>query len=161
MALKTILIVGRGIGKEGKAGGTITPGMLVKRNSSDAIIAHNVAGGAGVAMFARENELAGKGIDVDYASNDTVFFEAVPSGAVVNAIVAANAAAIVIGDLLVSDGAGGLRKATATPDVTASPTQTTINNAVAAAQQHIVGVAKSAIDNSAVATKGRVLVEVI
>lgn len=162
MALKTITVKGRGIGREGVAGGAITPGHLVKLNSAGAVIAHNVAGGDAVPLFARENELAGKGIDTAYASNERVFYEALFSGCEVNALVAPSAAAIVVGDLLVSDGAGGLRKRTAVPDAGASPNQTTINAAVAAAAQKTIAIALQAVDNSANAvTSARILVEVI
>jgi len=161
MAIKTITVKGRGIGKEALAQGAITPGMLLVMNSAGRVLAHNVAGGAGAPNFARENELAGKGIDVAYATDDTVMYETLFSGCEVNALVAANAAAIAVGDELVSNGAGGLRKRTTTPDAGASPNQATINAAVAAAQQVTIARSLVALDNSAVGTAARILVEIV
>jgi len=158
---RTILLKGRGIAKEGVAGGAITPGMLVALNSSGKYIAHNAAGKATTPVFARENELAGKGINTAYALDDTVFVEAVGRGCEVYALVAANAAAIVIGDKLVSDGAGGLKKATTPADVGASFNQTAINNAVTAAAETILAIALEAVDNSANASAARLTVEIV
>ena len=142
MAAKTITVKGRGIGKEGVAGGAITPGMLVVLNSSNAVIANNVAGRAAPLNFARENELIGKGIDVAYALGDTVMYETLFPGCEVNTLVAAAAPAIVIGDRLASNGAGGVKKGNGTTDVE-------------------IGIALQAVDNSAGGSLARILMEVI
>lgn len=161
-ANKTIFVKGRGIGKEAQAGGAIKPGSLLAYNSSGKVIAHNVAGGYASRIFARENELAGNGIDVAYASDDTVFFETANNGFEINAFVAASAAAIVIGDKLVSDGAGGLKKASAAGDVTSSPSEATIEAAIAIADDDVIAIALEAVDNSANgASIARILVEIV
>jgi hypothetical protein len=98
------------IRREGKAAAAITPGHLVTFNSSGLVIKHATAGGAAPKWFAYENELFGGGIDDAYAANDQVLIECVPTGGEVYGLVAAAAVAIVIGDLLESDGAGGFRK---------------------------------------------------
>ena len=109
MALRTIVLKGRGIRDEALAAGTITPGYLIQRDSADKVIAHNTAAGIAQKMFAVENELVGKEITVDYLSGDTTLFEHVVRGGMVNALLPANAAAIVIGDQLESAGDGTLR----------------------------------------------------
>ena len=59
--------------EEYEAGGTITPGMLLKLNSSGKVVAHDSAGGnVNVVMFALENALEGKGIGDNYSSGDQV-----------------------------------------------------------------------------------------
>ena len=108
----TILLKGRGIRKEGVAGGTITPGHLLTINSSDALVVHATALGAAAALFAVENDIVGKTIDDNYVVNDYVQAEYLGSGCEVLGVVAAAAPAIVIGDLLESAGNGTLRKRT-------------------------------------------------
>lgn len=180
MAYNTIVLKGRGIRKEAQAGGAIVPGMLVKLNSSGKYIAHNLASGVTTAAFAVENELAGEGIDTAYASNDRCFVEVPQKGGEVYALVAASAAAIAIGDVLVSAGDGTLKKvvdltaAAGTPvangtmaDVGGSPSQTTINNALATAAALVnnpgaIAIALEAVDNSANGdTRARIIVEVL
>lgn len=179
MAYNTIVIKGRGLRKEALAAGAITPGHLVKYNSAGKFVVQATASGVVAKRFAVEQELAGTDIDTAYASGDTVFAEVVQSGSEVYALVAASAAAIVVGDLLVSAGDGTLKKAvdltaaagTAVTtgiiaDVGASPTQTTINNgfATVAALGNYAGaiaVALEAVDNSGGGTAARILVEVL
>lgn len=98
--------------REGKAAEAITPGHLVKFNSSGLVIKHNVASGAAAPWFAYENELFGGGIDDAYAANDQVLIECAPSGGEIYALVAAGAAAIVIGDEIESAGDGTVKKST-------------------------------------------------
>lgn len=161
MAIKTIFVKGRGIGKEAVAAGAILPGSLLEYKSTGKVGVHSVAGGKAPRLFARENELAGMGIADAYAADDTVFFETALPGFEIFGYVAASAAAIVIGDKLVSNGAGGVRKATAMPDVTSSPSEATIEAAIAAGSQDIVGFALQAVDNSANgASIARILFEV-
>jgi len=179
VAPNTIVLKQRGLRKEALAAGTIRPGMLVMRDSALKYVAHNLAGGKAALIFACENELNGQGIDDNYSSGDTTFVEYVQSGAEIYGLVAANAAAITKGDFLESDGAGGFRKArdltaaAGTPvstgimaDVSASPTQTTINNALATAAALVsypgaIAVALETLDNSANASAARLQVEVL
>lgn len=179
MASNTIILKGRGIRKEAQAGGTVTPGHLVKLNSSGKYIAHNSAYGPTTPVFAVENELAGNEISDNYASNDRIFVEAVQSGTEVYALVAAGAAAIAIGDVLVSAGDGTLKKAVdlsaaagtavtngTIADVGGSPSQTTINNGFATVAALInnpgaIAIAMEAVDNSGGSDPARIIVEVI
>lgn len=149
MAINTIMVKGRGIGKEAVAAGAILPGSFLEYKSTGKVGVHATAGGAANRIIARENELAGKGIADSYAADDTVFFETVQSGFEVLTHVAASTAAIVIGDKLVSDGLGGVRKMTAITDA-------------ATAGQDVIGTALQAVDNSGNASsKARILIEVI
>lgn len=92
------------------AGGTITPGMLVKLGSANTVIAHNGAAGAvAPKLFALEDELQGNGIAINYTSGDPVQIWVAQSGEEVNAILADNVD-IDIGDLLVSNGDGTLKE---------------------------------------------------
>jgi len=146
---KTIILKGNGIQKEGKAGGTITPGHLVDRTSTDTVVVHAVAAKTASAMFAKENEVIGRDIDTVYTINENVIFEACHSGMEVYALVAAAAAAIVIGDDLESAGDGTLRKV-----VTDAATDDT--------QRHsLVARAIQAVDNSAGGVPARIKVEVL
>jgi len=108
----TILLKGTGIGKEGVANAAITPGMLVERMTTGKIRKHSTAGGPAMPAFARENELIGKEIDVDYAANDRVYWTVMPPGSEIYALVAASAVAIAVGDFLESAGDGTLRLVT-------------------------------------------------
>ncbi len=110
MAERTIALLGRGIQKEAKAAGAITPGHLVALDSSGDLIVHAAAGLNASRAFAKENEVIGKGITVAYASGDNVIYEAFPPGAEVYALVNGTAAALAIGDFLESAGDGTLQK---------------------------------------------------
>jgi hypothetical protein len=92
------------------AGGTIIPGMLVQRTSTDGVIAHNVAGGSVNKLFALEDDKQGNGITDNYSSGNLVqLWHPVP-GEVVYAIATVSGGAIAIGDFVESDGTGRLRK---------------------------------------------------
>ncbi len=177
---KTVLLKGEAMYKEAVAGGTITPGMLIMRNSSNAVVVHNAAGGRAQAMFAFEDELQGKTISDNYVSGDNVVFVVPERGAEINAVVAANAAAIVIGDFLESDGAGGVRKYTALTDNTGGSadatlqsiggtyTQAEVRNDFAdlaaranLAKSGAIAIALEAVDNSAVSAIARLKIEVL
>lgn len=150
----TILLKGRGIRKEAIAGGTITPGDLVTLNSAGQLIRHATAKGANLRMFAVENDLVGKGIDDNYVVNDYAQAEILPAGGEVLAFVAAAASAIVIGDYLESDGAGGLRKLTPASQSGTTPfAVVTEGRAIAQAIQ--------AVDNSGGAARARIKVTLL
>lgn len=106
----TILLKGRGVRLEKIAGGTITPGMLVKTTSTDTLVAHATAGGAALRAFAVENDLVGKEITDNYVANDFVQAEIMDSGNEIYGFIVASGTAVVIGDLMESAGDGSLRK---------------------------------------------------
>lgn len=111
-ASKTIILKGCCETREGVANAAITPGMLVEQLSTGKFQKHGTAGGVRPAKyFALEQEWTGKTIDTDYAANDQLRYAVCEAGCQVYALVAASAAAIVIGDLLESAGDGTLRKA--------------------------------------------------
>lgn len=145
----TILIKGRGIRKEALAAAIITPGYLIERIAAGTFQKHAGAGLNTSPLFAEENELFGKGIDDDYPAGDQVLAQFCVPGCEINAVLAANAAAIVIGDFLESAGDGTLRIATA--DVATDTAQ----------REAMVAVALEAVDNSAGGTEVRIKVEVV
>jgi hypothetical protein len=107
---RKILLVGRGYRFEKVAAETITPGHLVIVNSSDGFI-KNTGVGRVATIFCVELDHEGKGIDDNYLVNDHTQAEHVYSGCQVNALVAAAAAALVVGDRVESAGDGTVRKA--------------------------------------------------
>ena len=109
---------------------------------------HSGAGLNAEALFAVEREMTGDGIDVDYATADTVLLATGRQGDIINAVLAASAAAIVRGDVLESDGDGTLRVAT-----TDSATDDNQRNAA-------VAVAEEAVNNSSGGTEVRILVRI-
>ena len=111
---KTVLLKGKFSYRQGVANAALTPGMLIEQMSTGKFRKHGTAGGVKPSpLFAREEEYVGGGIDTEYAADDSLPYVVAHPGAQVYAVVAAGAAAIVIGDLLESDGAGGVRKCTA------------------------------------------------
>ena len=146
----TIVLKGRGIRKEGVAGGTITPGMFLERTTTvDQVIVHNSAEENIQKLIAVEDELQGKGIDDDYLTGVNVLFEALVPGQEVNALVQDGTAAIVAGEFLQSDGAGmviGVITAAATTELERVST---------------IGVALEAVDNSGGGAPVRIKVEVL
>ncbi len=96
------------------ANGNITPGMLVKRLSTDRVVVHATAGGAAAPLFAIEDENQGNDIEDVYASGSLVkLWRPVPGEQVQGIASATSGHQIAIGDFLESDGTGRLRKADA------------------------------------------------
>lgn len=126
--------------KEGKAQGAITPGDFIERASDGDFIRHTAVGTNSL-LYAVENTSNGGGIDDDYATGDNVLANYAQSGDEVYGFVAASAVAIVIGDPLEFDGAGGFKK-----DADGSNTQ---------------AYALTAVDNSAGGSKARIKVEIL
>jgi len=147
----TILLKGRGIRKEAIAAGTITPGDLLNIDSTGKLVRHASAAAPAAPLFAVENDLAGKTIADNYSTNDYVQAEYLQSGFEVLANVAASASAIIVGDLLESDGTGGLRKMTAGNPAGSPPVFA--GNALAQALE--------AVDNSAGITRARIKVVIL
>lgn len=94
---------------EALAGGTITPGMLITKNSSGKFIAHNSAGGACLPQFAIEDSLQGRTIGDDYVADELVRAVTAKPGDHVLAHIA-DGENIAIGDMLSSNGDGTLQK---------------------------------------------------
>lgn len=140
MAARTIIASGEGLRYEATAEAAITPGDLVMMISTGNVQRHGTAAQKVPAWFAIENEIFGRGVEVDYAAADRVYYEACTPGMQVNVTIAAAAAAIVVGDRLESAGNGTLRKTT------------TVANAIATAMQ--------AVDNSAGGSKVRILARI-
>jgi len=120
---KTILLKGCNDSQhtvEGQATSQITPGHLIKYDTSDKTL-HVYNGAANIAvqrMFALENDVAptvgvglGLAIDQPYAVGDRVYGIIAQTGDHIYALVNAGAPAIVFGDLLESNGDGSLVKA--------------------------------------------------
>ena len=105
---ETIILKGDPIMSEGKADAAITPGDLVKRTGTG-IAVQTLNGVAAPPTFAKENDIAGDGIDHDYAANETVLFFTAYGGMVVNSRLKSGEN-IDIGEGLIS-GAGGELKA--------------------------------------------------
>lgn len=108
-APRTILLKGRGYRMERAAAGTITPGHLLKLDSNGELVVQTVIGRV-PPIFAVENDLIGNDIDDNYVDNDFVQAEILGPGCEVNALVAASAAALVIGDYVESAGDGTVKK---------------------------------------------------
>lgn len=145
---KTILLKGDGLYKEALAGGAITPGHLIDRNSSNRFVVHATAAGNAYPMFALEDEAQGKDITDAYASGEIVNAVIPQKGAEIYAIVAAAAPAIVIGDELESAGNGTVRKV-----ATTAVTQSNL--------RRVIGRALEAVDNSAGGSAVRLKIEIV
>lgn len=105
----TILLKGRGVRKEAIANGAIQPGYLVHIDSTGKVAKHPTAGGSTSPSFAVENELLGKEITVAWPDTEQTVYETMSPGDEILAVLAASAAAIVIGDYLQSAGDGTLQ----------------------------------------------------
>lgn len=93
---------------EATAGGTITPGMLVKLNASGQLIAHDEEGGRGECGFAVEDALQGKAVGDDYSSGNLACYILPRKGCEVHALLK-DGENVSIGDELVSAGDGTLQ----------------------------------------------------
>jgi hypothetical protein len=94
--------------------GTITPGMLIELTSENKVQAHSGSAGASLVMFALENELEGKGIDVNYVADDRVQCWIPNRGDMVYALLADGETAV-IGNWLESNADGKLKVGTTKP----------------------------------------------
>ena len=131
--------------KERLAGGAVTPGHLVDLNSANAVVVHAVSGGYALPAFALENLARAGDLDSAYVSGETLRYVAPSRGDEIYAWVPAAGVAIVIGDRLMSNGAGAL-----------------IKNAVPATiDGSTVARALEAVDNSGGAAAVRIKVEVV
>ena len=108
-APETILLIGDPNRIEREAGGAITPGHLLEITTSDTFVVHNSAGAVAYPLFAVENDIAGDDLEHAYVSGEKVQANWFRPGDEVFARVA-DGEAIVIGDLLESNGNGELRE---------------------------------------------------
>jgi hypothetical protein len=176
----TIVLKGRPTRKEEIAGGAITPGHLIMRNSDGEFVVHGTAGQRAQPIFAGEDEMQGKDIDEAYAENDRVLGWYAHSGCEIYALVPAGAAAIVVGNPLESAGDGTLRLAAGLTDSSGGTANTTVqaiggsytqaevaNNfadvtaAINRGRASMIAVALEAVDNSGGASPARIRVEII
>lgn len=179
---KTVLLKGSPVSIEGIAGGAIKPGHFVKQLSTAKFVVQATAGIRDAPIIARENEIHGKDIDTAYADAGRFYGWHLKPGDEIYAFVPANAAAIVIGDKLVHDGTGCLKKMaalvtdnsggsanTTLQDIGATPLEAEIANNFADVAAIInanvmaaglVAYATEALDNSAVAAVARIKVRI-
>ena len=144
----TILLRGDPIIKERNAGGAITPGHLVNLNTADAVVVHAGNQLNAYPWFAMESDFVGKEISVAYASGQRVQMACCSAGDEIYALVPAAALAIVIGDELVSNADGTLKKVTAAV--------VAVNNL-----RRVVARALEALDNSGGGSPARIRVEIV
>lgn len=95
-----------------RSGSNVTDGELTVPGRARDVGPHNVAAGAGPAMFAREMDLVGNNIDDVYETGDTVLYFTAQAGDRVFALLAAGQD-VASGALLESAGNGYLRAVTA------------------------------------------------
>jgi len=147
MVSRTATIVLRGDAddiKQRVAGGTITPGHFVVRNSSDQVIVNATDAGIVMPAVAIEKSWAGMGIDTDYVSGEVVTYNTPDSGDEINALLAAGAAAIAQGDPVCLSNDGTVRKFSSGVDSDAA----------------LIGFALEAVDNSGGGSTARLKIEI-
>jgi hypothetical protein len=109
-----VLGAGKALQFEAKAGEAgISPGHIVEEASNGTFLRCNANGSDAIPLIAIENSINGKTKNDAYSNGETVYARALVPGMIVQAKLAANAAAIVKGDFLTYDGDGGLKKAVA------------------------------------------------
>lgn len=92
----------------------ITPGMLIEVTTADKVQPHASPAGRALPMFALEDELQGRGIDVPFAANERVQCWLPGRGDMVYALLADGETAD-IGEWLESNGDGYLKVGTTAP----------------------------------------------
>lgn len=97
--------------EERAANAAITPGMLVKVNSSNKVLAHDSSAGAFERIFAMEDSLQGNEVSDAYAANETVCLLIGYPGTVVNALCNAGTS-YTVGLAVESNGDGTLKSGT-------------------------------------------------
>jgi hypothetical protein len=100
--------------EEYTAVGAITPGMLIEVTSAGKVQPHSSSAGSALAMFALEDELQGRGIDVDFSADEKVQCWLPGHGDMVYALLADGETAV-IGNWLESNGDGKLKVGTTAP----------------------------------------------
>lgn len=108
---KTVLLKGDPLAGEALAGGAISPGDLIAKNSAGAVVVHGTASAKTAKLIARELEITGKGLSDNYASADQVIYWNARSGDEYYMFLQAGED-VAIGDLLESAGDGTLQAVT-------------------------------------------------
>ena len=106
----TILLIGEPNRRQREADATIKPGDLLQLDADDKVVRHATAQGRHARMVAVEQDFTGDGIEHDYEAGEVAQFNVFRPGdeALLNLADGEN---VVIGDYLVSDGAGRVQKA--------------------------------------------------
>ncbi len=96
----------------------ILPGTQLKLNSSGEVILHTTAGGllGDEILIAEEDALQGRGVTVAYTLGDIVSFLVLAKGDVVNMLIA-DEQNVAVGDRIISNGSGLMKKTTGSPAV--------------------------------------------
>lgn len=136
----TILLKGTRNQEEYKAGGTIKPGHLIRKTSTGTVVVHATAAGYAQRMFALENELVGKTIDDNYATDETVSVHMAKPNDEIYGLLAAGVNAA-NGITLVSNGDGTLKLVTGS-------------------EKDVVAYADEGVDNSAGGSAVRIRIRV-
>ncbi len=163
---QAVVLAGRTFYPQEKLAGEtgIFPGMLLTFGSSgtaNKLLRHATAGGDAVPMFADINTTPDRSVTTEpvataYGSGESVKWFIAERGTEVYAWVPASASAIIVGNMLMSNGDGTL-KLYAAQTVTEAGTATAYTIKVAAP----VAMAAESLDNSAVATASRIRVYAI
>ena len=113
MAVNRIEIVNFGINrhKEAPANAALKPGHIISLMSTGKVKKHDVVGGVSQFLIAKEDALQGNLITDAFAQDDIVPYAIGVRGDKFYPRIPANAPAILVGDLLESNGDGCLRKA--------------------------------------------------
>lgn len=111
-AANQVLLKFKGHYDEAVAVAACSPGHLLLMDSAGKVKKHNVYGGRAERIWAYEDANQGRLITDAYSINDVVFFGRCLPGDRIAARIPANAAAIAIGDTLVSNGDGTIVKNT-------------------------------------------------
>ncbi len=111
MSVNTIVLRGKlaQYHEERRASGILSPGHLLKIDSDGKVLKHATVGGRST-YFAKEDPLAGKTVDGAFAVGDLVPYHVAQPGDRIQARLPAGAAAVVIGNTLISNGDGCLVK---------------------------------------------------
>lgn len=107
----TIRLKGCSRYEEAVAAGTISPGQLIKHNTSSQVLRHSTATGFGAVYIAIEDALQGKTVDDNYAADDIVGYIIPQSGDECQVKLDAGEN-VVVGDMLESAGNGNFQKFT-------------------------------------------------
>jgi len=114
--LNTIILTGDGNQWEEKLAGAagILPGHLLQPTTADGVVVHSASGGAGATAVAVEDAIMGGTVDTVYDDANYVRYVFPSPGDILQMRLTAGVA-YVIGDKLISGGAGALLKTTGTP----------------------------------------------
>ena len=108
----TIILKGDPIMSEREAGGVVTPGQMLIRNSAGAVVVNAAAADVDApATFAKENDIAGDDLTHAYASGEVVLFFTGAPGMQVFAVLE-DGQNVAIGAALETNGSGDLQAKT-------------------------------------------------